>query len=72
MKNVFKGFQASHLAVPKIHAASINSGFKATHALGLKKPTLRMESTVKVAKTAKPVTNKKTRMPGKGSGKVSL
>lgn len=31
MRNVFKGFQVSQLAVPKIHAAKINQSFQAMH-----------------------------------------
>lgn len=31
MRNVYKGFQVSHLAVPKIQEAKINQGFQAMH-----------------------------------------
>lgn len=32
MRNVFKGFQVSKLAVPKVHEARINTSFQKMHA----------------------------------------
>lgn len=32
MRNVFKGFQTSHMAVPKIHMAKINQAYTTMHA----------------------------------------
>ena len=60
MRNVFKGFQASKMAIPKIHMDSINSGFKSTHAITAKRPALRMESGIKLPK--------KVKLPGKNPG----
>ena len=31
MRNVVKGFEFSQMAVPKVHAASINSAFNSRH-----------------------------------------
>lgn len=33
MKNVFKGFQVSKMAVPKVQASSINKGFQTYHSV---------------------------------------
>lgn len=52
MRNVFKGFQASHLAVPKLHAAKINKAFDVHHAPSLKRPALRQEYGSKLPKKA--------------------
>lgn len=43
MRNVFKGFQTSHLAVPKVHVAKINQQFNAHHAPSLHRPALKIE-----------------------------
>lgn len=52
MRNVVKGFQASKLAVPKVHMANINKAFNQHHAPTLKRPVLRIEKqqTAKIAK----------------------
>lgn len=59
MRNVVKGFQASKLAVPKVHMAKINQAFDMHHAPSLKRPALRIE-TQKFAKRVK--------RPGKNPG----
>lgn len=51
MRNVFKGFQTSHMAVPKIHMAKINSQFNTHHAPTLKRGALRIDKQ-QVAKNA--------------------
>ena len=63
MRNVFKGFQASKLAVPKLHQTKINSEFNTHHAPSLKRPVLRIEKqqTPKIAK-------RPGRNPGIGGG----
>lgn len=53
MRNVFKGFQVSKLAVPKLHEAKINQGFAKMHAPPMAK-TVRIPKPT-VAKTVKPV-----------------
>lgn len=53
MRNVVKGFQASHLAVPKLHVSKINKAFDVHHAPTLKRPALRQEYGSKTPKTAK-------------------
>ncbi len=40
MRNVVKGFQISHLAVPKMHAVGINNHFADFH--GPRAPNMRM------------------------------
>jgi hypothetical protein len=56
MRNVVKGFQFSHLAVPPVHVGKINSSFSSLHnASGPRVPGPRMirvapKSTLKVAK----------------------
>lgn len=59
MRNVYKGFQFSQLAVPKMHAAAINSSFTAMHSP--KPPSMLRRPPA--AETAKPA-----RRPGKNPG----
>lgn len=59
MRNVFKGFQVSKMAIPKIHEAKINQGFSSMHTPSLKKSFLRQE---------KPITAKNASRPGKNAG----
>jgi hypothetical protein len=61
MRNVFKGFQVSHKAVPKIHQTNINKSFSTMHAPGLKRPAIRGESGVKLPKKAH-------KLPGRNPG----
>lgn len=58
MRNVFKGFQVSHMAVPKIHEAKINQAYTTMHA---PKPILRIRQ-------EKPQVAKRARMPGRNPG----
>ena len=60
MRNVVKGFQMSKMAVPKVHEKMINSGFAAMHEPKLRRPALRLNDRIGVAKNA-------TR-PGKNPG----
>ena len=53
MRNVFKGYQVSKLAVPKQHEAKINQGFAKMHAPPMAK-SVRIPKP-SVAKTARPV-----------------
>ena len=53
MRNVFKGYQVSKLAVPKMHEAKINQGFAKMHTPPMSR-TVRIPRE-KVAKTARPV-----------------
>ena len=53
MRNVFKGYQVSKLAVPKLHEAKINQGFAKMHAPPMAKSVRIPKSSV--AKTARPV-----------------
>ena len=55
MKNVYKGFQVGKMAVPKIHAAKINSEFSSRHTLTAKRPFLKGSDKIAVAKTFKPI-----------------
>lgn len=59
MRNVFKGYQTSKMAVPKLHQMAINKEFSNHHAPALKRPALRIE---------KPVTPKIAKRPGKNAG----
>lgn len=68
MRSVVKGFQVSHLAVPKVHEAKINSGFAAMHAPSLKRPTLRLNNRVSVSKPA----SRPGKNPGIGRGYLVL
>ena len=61
MRNVFKGFQASKLAVPKSHATSINKAYDTHHAPALKRPGLRLEYGSKLPKKA-------GKLPGRNPG----
>jgi hypothetical protein len=64
MRNVFKGYQASKMAIPKVHERAINNGYMSMHGgkvNTLKRPVLRLESTVKAAKKA-------PKMPGRNPG----
>lgn len=61
MRNVYKGFQTSKMAVPKVHAAKLNQAYDIHHAPGLKRPALRLE---------KGQTAKRVRMPGKNPGTI--
>lgn len=56
MRNVAKGFQVSHLAVPKLHMAAINQHFTTYHA-----PKLHLS----VPRIGKPTTAKTANRPGK-------
>jgi hypothetical protein len=59
MRNVVKGFQASKMAVPKVHAVKIQQAFDAHHA----------PSNVKRVRIDKPTLPKKApRMPGRNPG----
>jgi hypothetical protein len=53
MRNVFKGYQVSKLAVPKQHEAKINQGFAKMHAPPMTR-TVRIPKET-TAKTARPV-----------------
>lgn len=59
MRNLFKGYQASKMAVPKVHMAKINQAFSNHHAPALKRPVLRIEK----QQVAKPA-----HRPGKNPG----
>lgn len=59
MRNVVKGFQASKLAVPKVHQVKMNAAFNNHHAPTLKRPVLRIE---------KQQTAKNASRPGKNPG----
>ena len=59
MRNVVKGFQVSHLALPKVHMAAINQHFNNYHA-----PSLHMQS----PRVGKPTTAKNANRPGKNPG----
>jgi hypothetical protein len=55
MKNVYKGFQVSKLAIPTVHAAKINADFVKVHSPTYKRPFLRLDNKVATAKTVKPI-----------------
>lgn len=60
MRNVYKGFQAGKMAIPKLHMAKLNNDFTKMHGPSLKRPAIRME---------KPQGPKKApRAPGKHPG----
>jgi len=50
MRNVFKGYQVSKMAVPKTLASSIQKDFDVHHAPSLSRGVLRLPNAVKVAK----------------------
>lgn len=59
MRNVFKGFQVSKMAVPKLHVAKMNQAFNVHHTPSLKRPVGRLE---------KQATAKTASRPGKNAG----
>lgn len=58
MRNVFKGFQTSHMAVPKIHMAKINQSFASMHA----------PKGIRQVREPKMQTAKRAHMPGRNPG----
>jgi hypothetical protein len=53
MRNVFKGYQVSKMAVPKLHEAKINQGFAKMHAPPMARQVKMPKETV--ARRAPPV-----------------
>ena len=61
MKNVYKGFQTSKTAVPKVHEAAINKSYSRYHGGGLRMLRPRLDVTMKLPKKA-------PKMPGRNPG----
>jgi len=57
MRNVFKGFQTSQMAIPKVHMAKINADFNVHHAPVLKRPALRIDRQVMPKNALRPGKN---------------
>lgn len=51
MRNVYKGYQAGKMAIPKVHVASINKGLTAMHTPKMPREVrVPKEQTAKIAK----------------------